>query len=76
MIASFGSKPGPTLSPHGSTIPIPRISNQTNFNLHPFSWKPMMPAANEREQRCHDTLPLAYGNVIETQEHKGQFKEW
>jgi hypothetical protein len=36
----------------------------------------MMPAANEREQRCHDTLPLAYGNVIETQEHKGQFKEW
>jgi hypothetical protein len=39
MIASFGSKPGPNPSPHGSTIPIARTT-KTNFNLNTFSWKP------------------------------------
>jgi len=45
MIASFGSKPGPNLSPHGSTIPIAPTSKQNNFNLNPFSWKAMQRTA-------------------------------
>jgi hypothetical protein len=44
-------------------------------NLNAFSWKPLQPTAG----RSHDAVIRVYdeaGNVIEMDEHKGEFKEW
>jgi hypothetical protein len=44
------------------------------FNLNTFSWKSMQPTAGRLSFviRVYDDA----GNVIETHEHTGDFKEW
>jgi hypothetical protein len=47
---NFGSNPGPTLSPHGSTIPLAAtyLLIYMLFNLNTFSWKAMQPTRLRR----------------------------